>query len=377
MGGRNEVFTPIVHGYHAFDYNSLYPSAMLKDLPVGEPTFSLTKDITKIFGFVKVKVTAPDNIKIPVLPTKIITKGGDEKLVFPCGTWVGWYFSEEVKLAIKHGYKIEVIESYIFKRGIDIFKKYVEHMDFHKSKSTGSLRDIHKLLMNTPPGRFGMKDERDCVMIVGLIKYFEILKRYEVIMTMDLDKDKIFVKYNKLPSKLACDQSGLNYKKELLKGLDSDLVDNSTPIAAAVTSWARIIMYDYIIKSAYTDTDSIYLKKPLNKSMIGKKIGKFKREYGGIIYKAIFLSPKLYYLATIGGDVSKTKGIRKNLSKSVFENLYNNQSINVEESRWIYSLNDNTVYVKPHLSTIDGKYDKRNLLFSMGKWVNTSPLVIN
>jgi hypothetical protein len=86
FGGRNEVFLPVVYGYHAYDYNSLYPSAMLKDLPVGSPIFSLSKDITKIFGFVKVKVTAPDNINIPVLPVKIITKGGDEKLVFPGGT---------------------------------------------------------------------------------------------------------------------------------------------------------------------------------------------------------------------------------------------------------------------------------------------------
>ncbi len=82
-GGKNEVFLPVVYGYFAYDYNSLYPSAMLKDLPVGEPTFSLSKDITKIFGFIKVKVTAPDNLNIPVLPTKIITKGGDDKLVFP------------------------------------------------------------------------------------------------------------------------------------------------------------------------------------------------------------------------------------------------------------------------------------------------------
>lgn len=61
-GGRSEVFKPIGYNLFAYDYNSLYPSAMLKDMPVGNPIFSLTKDLSKIFGFVKVKVTTPDNI---------------------------------------------------------------------------------------------------------------------------------------------------------------------------------------------------------------------------------------------------------------------------------------------------------------------------
>jgi hypothetical protein len=65
------------------------------------------------------------------------------------------------------------------------------------------------------------------------------------------------------------------------------------------------------------------------------------------------------------------------LSKSDFEKLYNNQTIDIMEYRWIYSLNDNTVYINPQSYVIGGKYDKRRKLFSMGKWVNTSPIIIN
>jgi hypothetical protein len=87
FGGRNEVFKPVEYGLYAYDFNSLYPSVMLEDLPVGDAVFSLIKDINKIFGFTKVKVTSPDNIKIPVLPVKVATSiGGGLKLVFPCGT---------------------------------------------------------------------------------------------------------------------------------------------------------------------------------------------------------------------------------------------------------------------------------------------------
>ena len=82
-GGRCEVFKPYGYNLNAYDFNSLYPYAMLQDLPVGQPTYSLNKDLSKIFGFVKVKVTSPDNINIPVLPCGIKSKDEDFKLCFP------------------------------------------------------------------------------------------------------------------------------------------------------------------------------------------------------------------------------------------------------------------------------------------------------
>ena len=85
-GGRCEIFKPYGYNLNAYDFNSLYPYGMLQDLPVGQPIYSLIKDLSKIFGFVKVKVTTPDNIYVPVLPCKVKGKSGDTKLCFPCGT---------------------------------------------------------------------------------------------------------------------------------------------------------------------------------------------------------------------------------------------------------------------------------------------------
>jgi hypothetical protein len=85
-GGRTEVFKPKGYHLYSYDFNSLYPYAMLQDIPVGQPTFSLIKDLSKIFGFVKVKVTSPDNIFVPILPCKVKTNFGDTKLVFPIGS---------------------------------------------------------------------------------------------------------------------------------------------------------------------------------------------------------------------------------------------------------------------------------------------------
>ena len=85
FGGRCEVFKPYGYNLLAYDFNSLYPFAMMMDLPVGQPTFSLVQDLSKIFGFIKVEVTAPDNLYIPVLPCKIRNNEG-EKLIFPLGS---------------------------------------------------------------------------------------------------------------------------------------------------------------------------------------------------------------------------------------------------------------------------------------------------
>lgn len=377
FGGRNELFRPVEYGVYGYDFNSLYPTAMLEDLPVGNAVFSLTKDINKIFGFIKVKVTSPDNIKIPVLPVKLPTKSGDVKLVFPCGSWTGWYFSEEVKLALKYGYKVEVLESYIFERGKGVLKNYVEHMASYKDNSTGAIRNIHKLLLNTPYGRLGMKNIRDVVKIVTNKEYEEIIKRYNVIDVFRLSDTQLFIKHSKHPSKMACEQSGIKYEEEIMKAIDNDFVDNSTPIAAAIASWARIIMYPWILNSAYTDTDSIFLKSKLPSNMIGKGLGKFKEEHGGQIYKAIFISPKLYYLSTVRGEITKSKGISRELSKFDFNILLNDGSLDIEEERWVRNLKDENVTILNQKIKISGDYDKRNKIFSKGKWVDTSPLIIN
>jgi len=83
FGGRTEVFVPMGDNLVSYDYNSLYPTAMLQPMPVGQPTFSICKDLNKIFGFVKAKITTP-GISIPVLPCRIKIKG-EEKLIFPIG----------------------------------------------------------------------------------------------------------------------------------------------------------------------------------------------------------------------------------------------------------------------------------------------------
>lgn len=91
FGGITEAYKPFGRGIHSYDVNSLYPSAMHNfDMPVGKPTFFygdislLTKE--KIpYGFLKVKVDAPLNLKCPCLPLKHTMRSGGSRTIFPVG----------------------------------------------------------------------------------------------------------------------------------------------------------------------------------------------------------------------------------------------------------------------------------------------------
>jgi hypothetical protein len=113
---------------------------------------------------------------------------------------------------------------------------------------------------------------------------------------------------------------------------DTSINDESThnvsiAIAAAITAYARIHMSQFknnpLINLYYSDTDSIYVDKPLPDHLIDSKVlGKLKLEH--ICKKAIFISPKVYYLETIDNEIIyKVKGLKHEVELSLtdFENL--------------------------------------------------------
>ena len=78
----------------------------------------------------------------------------------------------------------------------------------------------------------------------------------------------------------------------------------------------------------YSDTDSIYINKPLPEYLVSDKIlGQMKLE--NVLTKGIFLAPKVYYLITENNDVIyKVKGLSHNVELTLkdFENLLFKQS---------------------------------------------------
>lgn len=350
---------------------------MLKPMPVGEPKYSKIKDLNEIFGFVHVKVIS-SNLDKPVLPVRIF-QNGEEKLIFPNGEWSGWYFSEEVKLAKEYGYQIEVLESYIFDKGFNVFDDYINKMAFVKNNSEGGMRETHKLLLNTLYGRMGMKNYNEKVEIVSTEKAQEIFLSNSVIDNFKLEYNKEYIRYNTLPDSLLCEQTGCDYNKLIVERSEKNIDSiSSTAIASATASWARILMYPFIENSFYSDTDSIVINYKLNNSLLGKDLGLFKMEYENI-NEALFPAPKLYYLQLQNGEIiSKRKGFSTPLTKMDYKNLLiDGSSIQIEDYRWKKNFNNSTLNVTNHGMNILSGYDKRTKLYSKGEWVSTSPLVIN
>ena len=55
-GGIVDTYIPIGINLEYHDVNSLFPFAILNDIPVGNPTYTTESDLFKLFGFVKVEI---------------------------------------------------------------------------------------------------------------------------------------------------------------------------------------------------------------------------------------------------------------------------------------------------------------------------------
>jgi DNA polymerase type B, organellar and viral len=88
-GGSTEMFIPFGTNVYGYDVNSLYPTVMKNQyMPIGNITFfegDIREVDKKAFGFFEVEITAPDNIKHPILQTKVDT-GNGLRTISPLGT---------------------------------------------------------------------------------------------------------------------------------------------------------------------------------------------------------------------------------------------------------------------------------------------------
>jgi hypothetical protein len=298
-GGIASVFEHEVFEGYYMDVNSHYPRAMKNPMPIGDPVYTDKKDLEDIFGFVKAKIIAPNKsvLKNPILPVR--TENG---LECPSDTtFFGWWFSEELKNAKKFGYHIEVIGAWEFKKSNNLFDDFVDKLYNIKAsaEADSSRRSTAKLLLNSLYGRMGMNEISNRVKIVPTAEVEGILKklnwsefinmgefsmvRYTGVIDPELKKI-IDVADDKLES------ASFTAKR---RGIPS-----SVPIAAAVTSYARIAISEHFNnpnnKCFMTDTDSLVTEKPLDQELIGPELGQFKLEYK--VDHGIFISPKTYAL---------------------------------------------------------------------------------
>lgn len=281
-GGRVDVFHRYGQDLKHYDVNSMYPTAMVKyDYPEGG-IIRVKKYIEDKLGVYHCEIDATDikNPEYPFLPYR--EKSG--KLLFPLGTWTGWYCSPEIDKAISLGYKVKVIEGYAFRGRCRPFKDYVSFFHKMKNNNKGVKRTIAKLFLNSLYGKFGQRRFFKKVIQQKLTK--ELIKRFNVFPLMP--------EFNL-------------YQMEVEDNKPFSYVQ----ISAFVTCYARIILYEWFEevlrqggKLFYCDTDSIVCDRSLKTS---KELGGMDLE--SMIKEAIFLNPKTYgYITLCGHEVIKAKG---------------------------------------------------------------------
>jgi hypothetical protein len=293
-GGATDYYKAYIEKGKQYDINSLYSYAMLKN-PMPHKIIKFHKNLDNIklenfFGFILVKVTCPKTITRPMLPYK-----NEGKTIFPTGTWLGVYFSEELKVMVNLGYKIKLINGYEFTK-IDLFSNYVNYFYNIKSFSIGSSRFLAKLHLNSLYGIFGRKLELNQIIIIKKKDLPQFMLNKVILKIIELNENYIAIKVSK------------NLNSTILPELNSQLETNftdsfSTPVksnvalAAAITAYARITMIPYKLMegTAYSDTDCIFTTNTLPDHLVGKELGKMKDELeGNTISEAYFFGIKQY-----------------------------------------------------------------------------------
>nr|QWO71416.1 DNA polymerase [Termitomyces sp. T60a]QWO71419.1 DNA polymerase [Termitomyces sp. T99] len=359
LNKKGKLFSKDNLGYF-YDYNSFFPSLMLRDLPVGNPTLSYSKDLNSFFGFCYAKITPPPGLDNYLIPYRDPTG----KVYCPSKPFFGLYWSELLKASREYGYEINVIGGFNFEKGKKVFNSFVrdiyEKRLEAKKKGLSSLQYIFKLILNSLYGRMGMKDLENKLEIVDKDKADILLSKKNITFYADMG-DMCIIKYNKNINpnilKLVKENSSQDLDKEHVKMdylaniFKERGVSSSIPIAAAITSYALIDLMKYKNikdnKLIYSDTDSVLMEKPLDSKLISSTdLGKLKLEY--VISEGYFISPKFYgFKDVLGNTVIKTKGVTK--GKIVLEDLIKlsqGENINLKTTVFVKNFKEGTVNIR-------------------------------
>ncbi len=329
-GGATDYYYKYGENLHHYDVNSLYPFAMLKPMPTRLKVFHPNLEgfnLSDLFGYFLVNIECPKDMKYPFVPYRDpqINSGG---VTYPTGKWTGTYFSELLKVAVKHGYKVTLIKGYTFYEEV-LFKHYVEHFYDSKRNTTGPNRWIAKMHLNQVYGYFGRSLDSIETKNVNNNELIELFGTRVVKHVIKINDDRHVALIQNNFNEIFIKQ--LNIKLDLnLKDFKKNVKAN-VALAAAATSYAQVIMAEYKvlcaklgIKVLYSETDSLITDKPLPNYLIGRNIGLMKDDLeDGIIIKGYLFGIKKY------GYVYKDK--EGNLhTKSVFSGV-SRDSINLNE----------------------------------------------
>lgn len=305
-GGRTEAFSRgFIQEYNYFDFNSLYPSVMRNEYP-NPNTMRISKvnsffNILQYEGLSHVRISCPE-MKYPLLPVKI---GG--KLIFPTGTFDGWYTHAELRKAKELGYTLmKVYKTYYYKENCDPFRKFVDDMYNTRMKYkavNNPMEYVVKILMNSLYGKFGQKfDNKENVVPESVIDEDFLINN------TILDRRNGFCR---------------------IKSRFNDPPSFTVPIwAIYTTAYARLKLHECMLMTnpIYVDTDSLITKEEIRPS---DELGKLKLEYK--IIDGVIVKPKFYMIRGDKFEKCRSKGIGVKLTGLKFMSLVRDRMITYEK----------------------------------------------
>lgn len=302
VGGRVEVFRREGTGLRYYDINSSYPAAMLEAMPAGiatkvegEPPRWLQEEQ---IGFIRAKVTVPEDVIIPPLPLKCHTdeahaKHANGKLIFPVGRLTGVWEWDELRNAVEAGCTIEEWQESVWYPKVHLFTDFVHDLYKYRDKSDPKydpgLADVVKILLNSAYGKFGMKTLR------------RQIHRWD---DPNLPEDSKPAGHNP--------ESPIWYSE---KTVDADYI--MPQISARVTALARLRLWRFMADAMrrggnlyYCDTDSIITDVFLESSTALGALKDELPEHSGKLHGR-FVGPKVYMLQDGPFRKCKAKGIER------------------------------------------------------------------
>lgn len=275
-----------------FDCNSLYPTALLYDYPMGEYRICKKEQLTKEFitgeklGIYEVELDGL-NCKYPFVPYK---KSSKSITIYPSNKFRGVYTSVDIQNALSGGYKIlNIYQGIYWDKKRALFKDCMEFLYNERKKlkaDKNPAEQIYKLLMNSFYGKF-----------------------LESVMKTTTYKNP---GYKCLNTKLGNGQ--IRYRIDHFSK-----VERPPYIGAFVLSYSKSVMNKLFEKIPiseiyYGDTDCYYVpKKYANVFKQTSELGDFKNDYGEnkVINGALFLDYKRYFLEFNNGTyASKFNGLQ-------------------------------------------------------------------
>ena len=368
-GGRTEAFSPFtaapVNSGRQIKYKdvcSLYPYiCAFKRLPIGNPIHYFHREIDparfrtshpdRYFGFVRCKVIPNRRHILGLLPYRDPTTG---RLEFPLEPWVGCFGTEELALALDHGYELgeiyecfhwtteessdTLLRGYIafflrMKQEAEGWKKLgastenpsdeeAEALIEHLYRENGGIarirrnmvtknptkRQLAKIFLNSLWGKFCQRPHKEHYVTIHGQKQF-----YQLWNDPTIDKSSFLFRY----------LHGSTWK---VRYSSTDAYTRPNPkynifLAAKVTEWARTILHTEMIQIGpenilYCDTDSLMYLCPENEIITGHGLGEWVDEYpNDRIVKLYCLAPKFYFLLKESGEsLLKSKGVQLTVS---------------------------------------------------------------